>query len=95
MFLVFCSKGSDKRFLSLLLDIIDLILSLSLDSNLVVRLAWEHEISHCHLAFCIQNLYATLVDEYAELADLAVGWSLGSSSKVAAEIHLTALGSIH
>ena len=78
-----------------LLDVVNLILTLSLYSNLVVRLGREHQIGHCHLAFCIENLNAALVDEDAELADLAVSWSLGCCSKVIAEIHLTALGSIH
>ena len=77
-----------------LLDVIHLILA-TLHSNLVVRLGREHQIGHCHLAICIENLNAALVDEDAELADLAVSWSLCSSSKVIAEIHLTALGSIH
>ena len=78
-----------------LLDVVNLVLTLSLYSNLVVRLAWEHEIGHGHLAISIQCLDAALVDEDAQLADLAVGWSLGSSSKVVAEIYLTTLGSIH
>jgi len=78
-----------------LLDVVNLVLTLSLYSNLVVRLAWEHEIGHGHLAVSIQCLDAALVDEDTQLADLAVGWSLGSSSKVVAEICLTALGSIH
>ena len=78
-----------------LLDVVNLVLTLSLYSNLVVRLAWEHEIGHGHLAVSIQCLDAALVDEYAELANLAVGWSFGDCSEVLAEIHLTTLGSIH
>ena len=78
-----------------LLDVVNLILTLSLYSNLVVRLAWEHEIGHGHLAIGIKSLDAALVDEDAQLANLAIGWSLGDSSKVLAEIHLATLGSIH
>ena len=78
-----------------LLDVVNLVLTLSLYSNLVVRLAWEHEIGHRHLAVSIKSLDAALVDEDAQLADLAVGWSLGDCSEVLVEIHLTALGSIH
>ena len=78
-----------------LLDVVNLILTLSLYSNLVVRLAWEHEIGHRHLAVSIQFLDAALVNEDAQLADLAIGWSLGDCSEVLAEIYLTALGSIH
>ena len=78
-----------------LLDVVNLILTLSLYSNLIVRLAWEHEIGHCHLAIGIKSLDAALVDEDAQLADIAIGWSLGDCSEVLAEIHLTALGSIH
>ena len=78
-----------------LLDVVNLVLTLSLYSNLVVRLAWEHEIGHCHLAIGIKSLDAALVDEDTQLADLAVGWSFGDCSEVLAEIHLTTLGSIH
>lgn len=78
-----------------LLDVVNLILTLSLYSNLVVRLAWEHEIGHGHLAVSIKSLDAALIDEDAQLADIAVGWSLGDCNEVLAEIHLTALGSIH
>ena len=78
-----------------LLDVVNLILTLSLYSNLVVRLAWEHEIGHGHLAVSIKSLDAALIDEDAQLADVAVGWSLGDCNEVLAEIHLTALGSIH
>ena len=53
-----------------LLDVVNLILTLSLYSNLVVRLAWEHEIGHGHLAVSIQCLDAALVNEDAQLADL-------------------------
>ena len=49
-----------------LLDVVNLILTLSLYSNLVVRLAWEHEIGHGHLAVSIQCLDAALVDEDAQ-----------------------------
>ena len=45
-----------------LLDVVNLILTLSLYSNLVVRLAWEHEIGHGHLAVSIQCLDTALVD---------------------------------
>ena len=78
-----------------LLDVVNLVLTLSLYSNLVVRLAWEHEIGHGHLAVSIQSLDAALVDEDAQLADLAVGWSFGDCSEVLTELHLTTLGSIH
>ena len=64
-----------------LLDVVNLILTLSLYSNLVVRLAWEHEIGHGHLAVSIQCLDAALVNEDAQLADLAIGWSLGDRSE--------------
>ena len=76
-----------------LLDVVNLVLSLY--SNLVVRLAWEPEIGHGPLAVSIPSLDAALVDEDTQLADIAVGWSLGDCSEVLAEIHLTALGSIH
>ena len=78
-----------------LLDVVNLVLTLSLYSNLVVRLAWEHEIGHGHLAVSIQSLDAALVNEDTQLADFAVGWSFGDCSEVLAEIHLTTLGSIH
>ena len=78
-----------------LLDVVNLILTLPRPSNLVVRLAWAHDIGHGHLAVSIQCLDAALVYEDAQLADIAIGWSLGDCSEVLAEIHLTALGSIH
>ena len=67
-----------------LLDVVNLILTHSLYSNLVVRLAWEHEIGHRHLAISIQCLDTALVDEDAQLADIAIGWSLGDCSEVLA-----------